>query len=230
MSVIEKHRLHGRIVTDVARPESDLVQRLGRHATATLVDAMGGYGFMHYEIKPLVPETLIVGPALTILTKPGDVLYVKKALDLVQPGDVVVIDSGGLKDFAVFGDRFAENFAHKGAVGVVIDGAVRDSQGIIDAGFPAFCRGSCIPYHGSVGPGAINVPISCGGVTVNPGDVVVGNRDGIVVIPREAAEDVARLADAHLAGEHERVRQRDAGVSAEEIYKLAPLLKRWETP
>ncbi len=228
MTAIEKHPLHGRIVADFERAPRELVERLGRHDTATLVDAMGGYGFMHHEIKALVPGTKISGVALTVLTKPGDVLYVKKAIDLVQPGDIVVIDSGGLKEFAVFGDRFAEHFKKQGAVAAVIDGSVRDSQGIIDAGFPAFCRNACIPYHGSVGPGAINIAISCGGVIVNPGDVIVGNRDGIVVVPREAAAKIADLADAHLDAELERVGRREAGASAEEIYRYTAPLKRWE--
>lgn len=227
MSNVEKHPLHGKVNIDFDRPDVALVERLGKHGTATIVDAMGGYGFMHYEIKPLVPETAISGPAFTILTKPGDVLYVKKSLDLIQPGDVVVIDSGGIKDFAVFGDRFAEHCVRRGAAGVVIDGVVRDSQGIIDAGLATFCRGSCVPYYGSVGPGAINVTISCGGIVINPGDVIVGNRDGVVVVPQTNLKKVADLADIHLKGEYHRVGLLESGASAEEVYKTSSHTSRW---
>jgi len=224
---IEKHLLHGQVLDQIDRAPRVLVDRLGRHAPATIVDAMGGTGAMHYEIKPLIPDRRIAGTAVTILTRGGDVLYVKRALDVAGPGDVLVIDAEACKEHAVFGDRFAQFFGRRGVVGAVIDGAVRDSDGIIAQGFPVFCRSTCIPYMSSVGPGAINVAVSCGGVVVNPGDVIVGGRDGVVVVPRLDAQRVLDLADAHIAAESERAAKFEAGHSAMEVYKLDSPLARW---
>jgi 4-hydroxy-4-methyl-2-oxoglutarate aldolase len=225
--MIAPNALHGRIVEKVARAPAALVERLGRHDAATIVDAMGGVGAMHHTIKPLVGETRIAGSALTVLTAPGDVLYVKKALDLVRPGDAVVIAAEGALDRAVFGDHFARFFAHRGAVAAVIDGATRDSQGVVELGFPLFCRACCVAYQSSVGPGAINVPIVCGGVAVAPGDIVVGNRDGVVVVPQAEAARVADLADAFVAAAADRPARLLAGESASDYYGLEPLLARW---
>lgn len=225
--MIANNPLHGRIVENIERLPAALIERLGRHDTATIVDAMGGIGGMHHAIKPLVGDTRIAGSAMTVLTAPGDVLYVKKALDLVQPGDVVVINAEGALDRAVFGDRFARFFAHRGAVAAVIDGATRDSQGIVELGFPLFSRSICVAYQSSVGPGAINVPVTCGGVTVTPGDVVIGNRDGVVVVPHAQAERVADLADAYVAATADKPARFLAGESASDYYGLEPFLARW---
>lgn len=190
---------------------------------------MAGSGIMHYEIKPLSPEMRVIGPALTVLTKPGDALFVQKAIDVAQPGDVIVIDASGYKDVSVIGERLTYFFQRKGVNGIVIDGAARDSQGIIDTGVPLFARSTCVRIFGSTGPGAINVPIQCGGVPVSPGDIILGDRDGVVVIPRQHAEHVAAVADAHLAGELERMRQVEEGKTIGEVFGLDDKIARWKT-
>lgn len=227
MSNYERHHLHGRVLTSFKRPAAELVAKLAKHDTAKVVDAMGGYGAMHYTIKPLTPEMRLAGSALTVLTKPGDALYVQKAIGLAQPGDVIVVDGSGYRDVSVIGERLTYFFQRKGVAGVVVDGAVRDSQGIVELRTPVFARATCIRIFGSTGPGAINVPIQCGGVPVQPGDVIIGDRDGVAVVPQEAAEGVAEVADAHLEGELERLRQVEAGRSVDEVFGLDEKVARW---
>lgn len=224
---MEKHSLHGQVVSDVPRPTAELLKRFERHDTAKICDSMGGYGAMEYEIKPLENDMRFVGAALTVLTRPGDALYVQKAIDLTQPGDVIVIGAGGYKDVSVIGERLGYFFKRKGAVAIVVDGAVRDAQGMVDDAPPTFARGTCIRIFGSSGPGAINVPLCSGGVAVNPGDIVVGDRDGVVVVPLGDAERVADLADQHLQGELDRLAEVEAGRSITETFGLAERLEKW---
>lgn len=225
---MERHIGHGTIRGDFPRPDAELIRRLAAHDTAKVADAMAGYGVAHHEIKPLRPEMRLCGPALTVLTRPGDALYVQKAIELIQPGDIVVIDAAGYRDVSVIGERLVHFMKLAGVGGLVVDGAVRDSMGILVEEVPTFCRGTCIRIFGSQGPGAIGVPITCGGVPVQPGDVVLGDADGMVVIPREDAPRIAQLADEHLAGELERVRMIEAGQSVTEVFGLAPKLERWK--
>jgi len=189
---------------------------------------MTGYGVAHPEIKPLRPEMRLCGPALTVLTQPGDALYVQKAIDLVQPGDVVVIDATGSRDVAVIGERLASFMKWKGAAGIVVDGAVRDSMGIVAEDIPTFCLACCIRIFGSKGPGAINAPVTVGGMPVHPGDLVLGDADGIVIVPREDADRVIELADEHLAHELSRLEQVRSGKSVTEVFGLAPKLAVWD--
>ena len=227
MSDQEKHLVHGKIIERIDRPSKDLVAKFAKHDTAKVADSMAGQGVMDYEIKPLTPEMRIVGTALTVLTRPGDALYVQKAIDLTKPGDVIVIDGGGFKNVCVIGERLGYFYKLKGAVGIVVDGAVRDSQGMIDVAPRTFARSVCINIFGSVGPGAINVPIQCGGVLVHPGDIVMGDRDGVVVVPKEDASRILDLADKHLENELARLKRVEAGESVTEVFALEPKIAKW---
>jgi len=225
---MEQHQLHGTINADFPRPSPELIKRLAAHDAAKIADSMAGYGVAHHQIKPLRPEMRVCGPALTVLTRPGDALYVQKAIELIKPGDVVVIDAAGYRDVSVIGERLVHFMKLASVAGVVVDGAVRDAAGIVAEGVPTFCRSVCIRIFGSRGPGAINVPITCGGVPVNPGDVVLGDGDGVVIVPAKDAARIADLADKHLAGEMERVEQIESGRSVSEVFGLAEKLSVWE--
>jgi len=225
---MEKHELHGVVVRDIDRPPPEQISAFEQHDIAKVADGMGRYGVMRPEIKPIVPGMRVLGPAVTVLTRPGDALYVAHAADVAERGDVIVVDGGGFSNVAVIGERIAYYMQVKrGVAGIVVDGAVRDLRGLRELGFATFCSGVTPLIFGSQGPGAINVPISCGGVPVNPGDIVFGDDDGVVVVPRLDAERVAALADAHLAGELERVAQVDAGMSLTEVQNLGPRLDAW---
>ena len=170
----------------------------------------------------------VCGPALTVLTRPGDALYVQACIDLIQPGDVVVIDASGYRDVAVIGERLAHFMKLKGVAGIIVDGAIRDSVGMVAENIPTFARAACIRIFGSRGPGAINVPVTCGGVTVNPGDVVIGDADGIVIVPRQDAARIADLADEHLAGELARLKDVESGRTVTDVFGLKPKLDAWK--
>ena len=225
---MKKHPLHGKVINNVKRPPKEVIERFAKHDTCKIGDAMGRYGVMHYEIKPIIRGMKVAGPAVTVLTKPGDALYVQKVIDFVQPGDVVVVDSGGLKEMACVGERLLGYMQDRGMAGFVVDGAIRDSKGVIELGIPVFARGICIRVGSGTGPGAINVPIQCGGVPVNPGDIIVGDDDGVIVVPQENALDIANASDEGLEGELLRVEKVASGETIDEVYNISSRTKIWE--
>ena len=225
---LEKHAYHGKVQRDIERPSSELIQRFACHDVAKVGDAMGRYGVMHHQIKPIAHGMRVLGPAVTVLTRPGDALYVAHSADVAQPGDVIVIDAGGQSDVAVIGDRIAYYMQSKrGIAGIVVDGGVRDVKSIRELEFPTFARSITPRIFGSQGPGAINVPITCGGVAVNPGDLVIGDDDGIAIIPLRDIERVLDLTDEHLAGELERLDLVQQGQTLTEVQGLQQKLEIW---
>jgi len=191
----------------VERPDPALVAALRELATTQIADCGAPHGVVGPGLHRLAGGAEVCGPAVTVWTKPGDILFALKAVDLVTPGDVLVVDGGGREDAALVGDFVAQSLADLGSAGLVVDGVVRDVDGIDTTGLPTFARGAH-PATGSVqGPGAINVTVQCGGVAVRPGDVVRADSSGVVVVPREhlaavveAAEVVADREDAWRAG------------------------------
>ncbi|MEU7889717.1 4-carboxy-4-hydroxy-2-oxoadipate aldolase/oxaloacetate decarboxylase [Microbispora bryophytorum] len=193
-------------VNRVTRRVSPSVRdRLGRIDTATLSDAMGRHGAMSHRMRPLDIDRRLVGTAVTVHCPAGDNLMVHKALQLGEPGDVLVVDTGGTYDATVIGRNMAL-FAHRmGFVGAVIDGSVRDRSGIMAIPFPVFCMGIVPRSAVKQSLGSVNVPVSCAGVVVSPGDVVVGDEDGVVVVPLEIAEQVADAAEERLRMEDQQM-------------------------
>jgi regulator of RNase E activity RraA len=154
------------------------------------------------------PEHKVVGPACTVKVYPGDNLMVHKSLDIAQPGDVVVIDAGASRMNAALGSLISTKAQHRGIAAFVIDGYMRDLPEIVPLDFPVFARGTTPigPLHR--GPGEINYPICCGGVVVNPGDIVVADGFGVVIVPRDNAEDILQRLQAY----EEKNREYFAGV------------------
>lgn len=225
---MEKHLYHGTINETIARPDAALIAGYERHDTAKVGDAMGRYGVMDYEIKPIASGMRLLGPAVTVLTRPGDALYVARAADVAQPGDVIVIDAGGYKDVSIIGERIAYYMQEKrGVQGLLVDGAIRDVRGIRELGWPTFARAVTPRIFGVQGPGAINVPISCGGVPVNPGDLIFGDDDGVVVVPLADVQRVLTLTDRHLEGELHRLDLVNQGMSLTDVQDLHARLDAW---
>ena len=181
-----------RIRADWERPDRATVTGLGAFETPAISDLMNRLYSMVTAIKPLTDQNLgVVGPALTVKVFPGDNLMVHKALDIAQPGDVVVVDASASSLTAVLGDLVSTKARHRGIAGFVVDGLIRDLPAIRALGdFPVFARGvSPIgPLHR--GPGEIGYPIASGGIVVYPGDVIVGDLNGVVVVPRDIADDL----------------------------------------
>lgn len=187
-----------RMRADVERPDDDTVSGFRSFESADVSDLMNRLYTMSSAIRNVTDSALrIVGPACTVKVFPGDNLMVHKSLDIARPGDVIVVDGAGSHVTAVLGDLVCTKARHRGIAGFVVDGLVRDLSNILRLGdFPVFARGITPigPLHR--GPGEINYPVSVGGVVVNPGDIVVGDNDGVVVVPRgSAAEILQRLRD-----------------------------------
>jgi regulator of RNase E activity RraA len=181
-----------RIRGDWERPDDATVAGLKTFETPAISDLMNRLYSMGMAIRPLTDANLgLAGPALTVKVFPGDNLMVHKALDIAQPGDVVVVDASSSSLTAVLGDLVSTKARHRGITGFVVDGLIRDLPAIRALGdFPVFARGvSPIgPMHR--GPGEIGYPIAAGGIVVDPGDVIVGDLNGVVVVPRDIADDL----------------------------------------
>ncbi len=181
-----------RIRSHIDRPDPELVAKFAAFDTPAISDRMNRLYAMSSGIRNLTHDQLqILGPACTVKVYPGDNLMVHKVLDVAQPGDVVVIDTSGSAMTAVLGDLISTKARHRGIAGFVVDGLVRDLEDIRALGdFPVYARGVTPigPLHR--GPGEINCPISAGGIVVFPGDIIVGDLNGIVVIPQEIAEEL----------------------------------------
>lgn len=183
-----------RLRTSIDRPSAEVVDGLGQFDTPTISDMMNRLYTMSPAVRNLTdPALKLVGPACTVKVYPGDNLMVHKSLDLAEPGDVIVVDTSGSSLTAVLGDLVSTKARHRGVAGFVVDGLVRDLPGLQALGdFPVFARGVTPigPLHR--GPGEINYPISAGGIVVHPGDVVVGDLNGVAVVPIEVAAELVR--------------------------------------
>jgi len=192
-----------RIRSDVARPDPELIAAFGAFDTPAISDRMNRLYTMAPGICNLTDDRLrILGPACTVKVYPGDNLMVHKALDIAKPGDVVVVDTSNSSMTAVLGDLVSTKARHRGLAGFVVDGLVRDLPAIRALGdFPVYARGVTPtgPLHR--GPGEINHPICAGGIVVEPGDIIVGDPIGIVVVPQEIAGELLDRLQAAAAKE-----------------------------
>ncbi|NLM95752.1 MAG: RraA family protein [Firmicutes bacterium] len=186
-----------RIIQDINRPSKELLEAFRGVQTAFIGDAVNRFFCVDSRIKLVNKGNLrMVGSAFTVRTRIADNLMVHKALDLAKPGDVIVIDAEGDMNVAIFGDHMTTAAMLRGLAGYVVNGCIRDVETIETMDFPVFAKGVSPRGPYKDGPGEINVPICCGGVVVKPGDIVVGDRDGVAVIPLEEAENVlAKVKD-----------------------------------
>ena len=187
-----------RVRMNFPRPAPDLVRDFAPFATPDISDMLNRLYAVSPGIRCLTGEHhRVCGPACTVKVFPGDNLMVHKALDVLEPGDVVVVDAGGSSQNAVLGDLISMKAKHRGAAAFVVDGFVRDLPNIAALDLPVFARGTTPigPLHR--GPGEINFPICCGGVVVNPGDVIVGDAMGVVVVPQSIARELIDRLRTH---------------------------------
>lgn len=200
--VATRHDQQGVIVTSIERPPPELVASCRSLYTGLVLDHLGKHGCMTPDMKPVWSGASFCGPAVTCLG--ADWRIRSAAADLAEPGDVIVLAAGGVTEVACFGDLTATGWQAKGIEGVVVDGACRDVAGLRALGFPVFAR-AVTPrnYHYPAGldHGAVNVPVVCAGVLVEPGDIVIGDDDGVVVLPRRIATEIVTAATAFLENE-----------------------------
>jgi RraA family protein len=200
-----------RILPIPKRPDRKLVAELAKMVTPHLSDSMERLYAGGAQLRPMHNGAKLCGPAFTVRTSPGDNLLVHKAIDTAEPGDVIVVDAGGVNDNAIIGELMSARAEQRGVGGMVIWGAIRDSAELRQGSFPVYASG--VTHRGPYknGPGEINVPIIMGGIPVNPGDIMVGDADGLVAVPQEHAEAILASAKAILAKEEGSMKQIRAG-------------------
>lgn len=215
-----------KVVSDIDRPPKELVAEFDGIPTPILSDVTSKYeNTMSSEIEPIPSDISMAGTALTVKTYPGDNLMAHKALKMAKPGDVLVIDANGYTEAGLVGELFSTSCRHHGLHGTVIDGAARDVEEIDELGFPVFSRGTSPKGSYKAHPGSINVPVSCGGLVVEPGDIVVGDDEGVVGVKPHHAEKVLEDARAKLDQEAETLERIQDG---EFIFDIAGMNEPYE--
>ncbi len=213
------------VIRTIKRTSPELVDRYRSLSSATVHEASGGKGALSSWIKPISPEMKLCGPVITVKVRPCDNLMLHKAIYVAEPGDVIVADAGGYREAGAWGEMMAVAAMQRGIAGFVFNGAVRDSEVIAALGFPVFACGLSIKGTEKVSLGSINHPLNLDNVTINPGDLVFGDRDGLVVVARVEAGEVLENALAREEKEKlikERLRR---GESTLDIYGFGDILK-----
>lgn len=213
------------IIKNIVRPPRDLIKAIAAYEAATAHEAYGGQGALSSAIKPIDSGSLVCGPAVTVSCRPGDNLILHKAIYVAEPGDVLVVTVGGYTEAGPWGEIMTLAAKARGMAGLIIDGSVRDSTAIKELQFPVFCKSLSIKGTTKHCPGLINHPINIGGVTINPGDLVLGDADGVVVL---AQADVDRvLAACKLRREkEERIKvELSKGKSTLELFGFDKILQ-----
>ncbi len=216
----------GIVRRNIARADRAAVEKLARFGVATIHEAMGRVGLMKPYLRPVYAGARLCGTAVTVLLQPGDNWMLHVAAEQLQDGDVVVAACTTDSDDGFFGDLLATSFRARGAKGLVIDGGVRDVKDLAAMQFPVFAR--AVSARGTVKAtlGSVNVPVVCAGAPVNPGDVVVADDDGVVVVPAAMARQAADAAEAREANEAEKRKKLAAGVLGLDMYGMRDPLAR----
>ena len=195
---------------------------------ATVYEAQGAKGALDHGIKPIDPSSRLGGPALTVDARPGDNLILHYAVQQAQPGDVLVVDAKGFMEAGPWGDVLTIQAMKLGIAGLLINGCVRDANLIVNLGFPVFCRGLSIKGTGKNQPGKVNVPVCFGDVVIRPGDIVIGDRDGVCVVAKDEVDSAIAASLSREAKESAQREAIEAGTSTTvDLLNLGETLKRF---
>ena len=210
----------GIVRRNIVRADKAAVEKLSRFGVATIHEAMGRVGLMAPYMRPIYTNAHVCGTAVTVLLQPGDNWMMHVAPEVVQPGDVVVAACTVENTDGFFGELLATSYRARGAKGLIIEGGVRDVKEISEMQFPVFSR--AISARGTVKAslGSVNVPIVCAGVAVNPGDVVVADMDGVVIVPAAVAQQAADASEAREANEADKRARLAKGELGLDMYKM----------
>ncbi len=214
-----------RVVRKISRPDAAAIRLLGELGVATVHEAQGRTGLMKPYMRPIYPTAKVSGPAVTVSSQPGDNLMIHAAVEVCQAGDVLVVTTTADPTDGMFGDLLATSLRSRGVAGLIIEAGVRDVADLTVMQFPVWAK--AISAQGTVKAtaGSVNVDVVCAGALVRPGDVIVADADGVVVVPREQAVEVSKLSDQRRIKEEksrERLRSGELGV---DMYNLQAKMK-----